>query len=207
MIQTCKTSAGLLRVATVFALFVVLPPVTQAQTQPATATVERLLAAFVDAAQFADVQDRFESLGEPVTTTHDLHYIGELTVRRQWRAWDDAQRGAFIAAFTELSIMTYAARFAGVGEETFRMLGSGEAGGSRIQVNVEIVRSDAAPVPLDFVLQETDAGEWKIANVLADGVSDLALKRAEYRSLLEERGFNGLIEDLRTQTEALAATE
>ena len=46
-----------------------------------------------------------------------------------------------------------------------------------------IVRPDAADVPLEYLLEQRPDG-WKIINIIADGVSDLALKRAEYQRVL-----------------------
>jgi phospholipid transport system substrate-binding protein len=53
------------------------------------------------------------------------------------------------------------------------------------------------------VLQAAD-GSWRIANVIADGVSDLALKRAEYQTMLNESDVDGLVSELEAQTRALA---
>ncbi|MGH8605553.1 MAG: ABC transporter substrate-binding protein, partial [Gammaproteobacteria bacterium] len=47
-------------------------------------------------------------------------------------------------------------------------------------------------VRLDYVLQ-TKSDEWLIVNVIADGVSDLSLKRADYTSVLKSKGFDDLI--------------
>ena len=38
---------------------------------------------------------------------------------------------------------------------------------------------------------------WRIINILADGVSDLALKRVEYRAILQRDGFPKLIDMLK----------
>jgi phospholipid transport system substrate-binding protein len=59
------------------------------------------------------------------------------------------------------------------------------------------------PVRFDYVLRQTKDG-WRIVNVLADGVSDLALKRVEYRAILQRDGFQGLIDMLK---EKVAQTE
>lgn len=179
----------------------------ESSSHTAISTVEQLLGALVDAAQLAGVQERFDALFDVVDETHDLSYIGELTVRRQWREWSSEQRLQFVDAFARLSVMTYASRFANVDNESFRVLGMEAAGGERVQVNVTVARVDGSPVPLDFVLQQSDDREWTIANVVADGVSDLALKRAEYRTVLMEGGFDGLIEELQAQTRTLMTTE
>lgn len=178
--------------------------VESAADQPPVSVIEQLLAAFVDAAQLSDVDARVDFLRGAVLSSHDLDYIGQLTVRRQWREWTEEQRQQFLDAFRELSVMNYAARFSGVGEGSFEVLGTERAGGSRVQVSSTVARSDGSRVPLDFILQSTSDDRWRIANVIADGVSDLALKRAEYSNTLRNSGFEGLIAELEAQTKALA---
>lgn len=170
--------------------------------QAAVAVVQQLQNALVQAADLSDVHARFDFLTDVVTTTHDLDYIGQLTVRRQWRDWTPQQRTSFLSAFTSLSIMSYAARFANVDAESFVIVGPQPAGNERIQVKTTVARADGTRVPLDFVLQEAGDG-WRIANVIADGVSDLALRRAEYRTLLNDSGADGLVSELESQSRAL----
>jgi phospholipid transport system substrate-binding protein len=169
----------------------------------AVLVVERLLNALVAAAALSDLDERVDFLTEPVLTSHDFAYIGQLTVRRQWRDWSEAQRGRFLDAFTTFSVMSYATRFSGVGEGSFEVLGAEDAGRSRVQVNTTVARADGSAVPIDYILQQADGEHWRIANVVADGVSDLALKRAEYSSTLSSSGFEGLIEALESQTAEL----
>jgi phospholipid transport system substrate-binding protein len=52
------------------------------------------------------------------------------------------------------------------------------------------------PVRFDYILRNGKDG-WRIVNVLADGVSDLALKRVEYRAILQRDGFATLIDMLK----------
>jgi phospholipid transport system substrate-binding protein len=50
---------------------------------------------------------------------------------------------------------------------------------------------------------QQDGASWKIINIVADGVSDLALKRAEYQRLFASGGIQGLIAELEEQAERL----
>jgi phospholipid transport system substrate-binding protein len=61
-------------------------------------------------------------------------------------------------------------------------------------------------VRFDYLLHRSE-GRWTILNIVADGVSDLATKRAEYRSVLKARGLDGLIRKLRDQIARYAAGE
>jgi phospholipid transport system substrate-binding protein len=57
-------------------------------------------------------------------------------------------------------------------------------------------------VSLEYLLQRAGT-DWRIINIVADGVSDLALKRAEYQRLFGSGGIEGLIAELEQQTERL----
>jgi phospholipid transport system substrate-binding protein len=98
--------------------------------------------------------------------------------------------------------MTYASRFVGVGEDTFRIGESTTAANGRAQVTASIARVGAPAVPLEYVLREGEGG-WKIINIVADGVSDLALKRSEYQGILSTGSIDDLIVSVERQIERL----
>jgi len=56
----------------------------------------------------------------------------------------------------------------------------------------------------DYQLRKTSEG-WRIVNVAVDGVSDLSLKRAEFADVIGKKGFEGLLQELETRIEELAA--
>jgi phospholipid transport system substrate-binding protein len=132
-----------------------------------------------------------------------LPYIAEFALRRQWPMLTDAERQRFVAAFQRLSVMTYAARFGNVAPDAFRPLEAGmpDANG-RVQVKTAIKREGQADVSLEYLLQQ-EGEDWKIINIVADGVSDLALKRAEYQRVFASGGIEGLIAELGQQTARL----
>ena len=76
------------------------------------------------------------------------------------------------------------------------VFGSEELNKGRLLVKTELQRPDEDPVRMDYLLQKNDDG-WRIISVIADGVNDLSLKRAEYATIIREKGFDGLIGDIR----------
>jgi phospholipid transport system substrate-binding protein len=175
-------------------------------TGSALETVTTLQAALVDTARRlgkAGVTERYRALEPAIVKTHNLPYIAEFALRRQWPMLTDAERQRFVAAFQRLSVMTYAARFGNVAPDAFRPLevGMPDANG-RVQVKTAIKREGQADVSLEYLLQQ-DGEDWKIINIVADGVSDLALKRAEYQRLFASGGIEGLIAELERQTDHL----
>ena len=178
-----------------------------AATEPDLAAAERtvatLHAALVEAASSELTQtQRFEVLQPIIRATHDLPYIAELTIRRQWRELDADPRNTFVAAFEHLSVMTYVTRFAAVRADSFKILGAEVSSGGRVEVRAVIVPADADEIPIDYLLHEGN-GEWRIINILANRVSDLALKRSQYQRVLNE----GTIDDLVDYIESEAANQ
>jgi phospholipid transport system substrate-binding protein len=151
----------------------------------------------------ATVDERYKALEPLIVATHNLPYIAEFALRRQWPQLSEADRTRFVAAFQRLSVMTYAARFVNVGPGTFRPVVAGApADGGRAQVTTAVARAGQPDVSFEYLLQQGSGG-WRIINIVADGVSDLALKRAEYQRLLAAGTLDTLIAELEAQTERL----
>jgi phospholipid transport system substrate-binding protein len=151
------------------------------------------------------IEQRYGALEPVVVATHHLPYIAEFALRRQWSSLAEADRQRFVAAFERLSVMTYAARFKTVGADTFRPIVAEPADSSgRVRVSTAVARAGQPDVSLEYVLQQDETG-FRIINIVADGVSDLALKRAEYQRLFASGGIDGLVAELEQQTQRLAS--
>ena len=95
--------------------------------------------------------------------------------------------------FRQLSVATYAGQFKEYEGEQFELLQQRSLPRDQVLVRSQFTKSDGDTVDFDYVLQQSNDG-WQIINILADGVSDLALKRTEYRAILQRDGFQALIE-------------
>ena len=137
---------------------------------------------------------RVETLDPVLAETFDFRTISRIVTGKHWKAIDDDQRAEFIAVFAELSAATYASNFNGFSGETFETVSVEEKRGN-IVVKTAIIKADGDRVTLTYVLRDND-GLWRIVNVIADGVSDLSLKRADYTAVIKSEGFNSLVTKL-----------
>jgi phospholipid transport system substrate-binding protein len=166
------------------------------------AVVERLqsgLLALMRAADTLGFDGRARVLEPLFDDTHDSPAIAELSLKDAWSGLTAAQRAEFTAELRALAIATYAGRFAGFSGERFQVDSDKPVRGGGAMVRTTLVKADGSRVALDYLLHRAE-GRWRILNIVADGVSDLALKRAEYASLLAREGFAGLLATLRAQT-------
>lgn len=183
------------------ALAALMPaPVLSAESAP-SATVEVLHSTLIEVMQNADAlgfEGRREKLAPVITRSFDLATICRIILGRQWDELSPEDHAQMIDTFTRLTIATYAARFDGYSGESFRTVEQNSMNRGRVMVRTELVRPQNEPVHLDYVLQDGEGG-WRIVNVVAEGVSDLSLKRADYGSVIKRDGFPTLVQRLENQ--------
>ncbi len=168
----------------------------------AATVIARLHTALIRASSTTEagaIEQRYAFLEPVITETHDLPYIGRFSMRRYWSDLTEEQQAEFIDAFSRLSIATYTSRFADVTDETFAITDQRETARGHIEVIGTLMQDNGEALDIIYVLHQS-TGEWRIINILVDGVSDLALKRAEYQPVYTTEGFAGLVELLSAQT-------
>ena len=135
---------------------------------------------------------RYDRLEPVIKVSFDLPFIARTAVSRYWETFNHDQRPKFIETFSELSIATYAANFDTYSGESFKVVSGKELTGGQMLIQSRLIKSDGGVVQLDYVLHRAD-NQWRIVNVIADGVSDLALKRADYSVFLKNKSFDALL--------------
>ena len=144
---------------------------------------------------------RLELLTPSVTRTHELDFIARTTLGNLWSKLSPDQQVTFTDTFRQLSISSYADWFKSHEGEAFEFVDQQSMPREQVLVRSRIVKGKDEVARLDYVLRETKDG-WRIINIMANGVSDLALKRVEYRSILERDGFPALIDMLKKKIAA-----
>ena len=167
---------------------------TSAITTPVNALHESLLA-IMRKSETGAYQARYALMEETVGSHFDLPLIARVILSRHWRSLDEGQQQAFIALFGRLTVSTYVDRFDAFENQSFRLVGTRALRKNRYLVKTVFESPGAEAVSFDYIVQQTGA-DWKIISVIAKGINDLSLKRAEYGSLIRERGYPALISSL-----------
>ncbi len=142
-------------------------------------------------------EGRYKALTPVIDQSHDIELIIKTILgATYWAQLDNDQKNLVIDTFRQLSIATYAGRFTQHEGEQFEVIEQRELPHEQMLVRSQLTKSDGGVVNFDYVLQQKE-GRWRIVNILFDGVSDLAIKRGEYRSIMQRDGFAALIELLK----------
>ncbi len=144
-------------------------------------------------------EGRYQTIAPVIDQTHDLDRIARLVAGRHWKQFTEAQRDAFVQTFRDLSVSTYAGRFKTYGGERFDVLSEQPLPrGARTLVTGHFVKADGERMTFHYIVHPV-RDQWKIINISVNGVSDVALKRAEYGAILKQDGLPTLLQRLRDQ--------
>lgn len=134
---------------------------------------------------------------EIVYARFDFHTLSRLVLARNWKELTPAQQAEFVEEFKKHLSMTY-----GKNVETY----NGERAvvtGDRVEarddwtVKTKVVRPSAEDVLVDYRLRKGTDGEWRVIDVIIEGVSLAANFRSQFQGIITRSGTAKLIELLR----------
>lgn len=191
------------------ALSLALPYAGAQEAKEPAEPAERLHQALVSITERSDQLDfqaRFEALAPVIDATFDLPELARSAVgTRHWPKFSAEQQEAFVDAYRRYTIATYADRFDSAGVK-FQFRENHTAQSDRHWVRYYILPPDDDPISIDYLVQ-SEQGEWHIVNVVSKGVSELALQRAQFDSIIKKEGIDALIEEVREKADALARSD
>ena len=147
-------------------------------------------------------EEREAAFRKVMVTGFDVPTVGRFVLGRHWRAATKEQRKEYMAIFVDFIVRVYASRFDSYGGEQFivRSVIDDESGDK--MVRAQIVRpSDGDPIDVDFRVR-LKKDKYKVIDVNVEGISMLHTHRVEFASVVNRKGVDGLLSDLRARIEA-----
>ena len=149
------------------------------------------------AAPKADRETRIRAL---LREGFDLDIISRLVLGKHWRKMSDSQRDEFVGVFENAMVQQSLTIFGGYTNETFDItsVGPDPTNPKLIAITTSIKRSNGATAKVDWRLRKRGQ-DYKIIDIVAEGVSMALTLRQEYGAVIERSGgkVDGLIEELR----------
>lgn len=136
---------------------------------------------------------RVERLSPILDAAFDFDYMARKTVGQRWSTLSPEEQKRWVQVFAELTKATYAGRFDRFSGQTFELVDEQRGANDSVVVRSKVVSPGEEDVDLSYRLGKTPAG-WKVIDVYFKGtVSELAMRRADYSSVLKRDGFEALV--------------
>jgi phospholipid transport system substrate-binding protein len=136
---------------------------------------------------------RYAQLAPVVQQLFDMPYMARLAVGPSWASLSPDQQHQITSAFGHYVAATYSYNFESYSGEQFQVVGEQPFGSKGTVVQTRIVKSDGAPVTINYLMRP-DGETWQIVDIYLDGtISQLAVQHSQFASILQSRGASGLI--------------
>lgn len=175
--------------------------------QPPAAFIEEVTAQTLDVVK----KDKAAQAGdrtaiERLVDQYVLPYVNfEKTTRlatgRHWRDASEKQRADLVDAFKGTLIRTYSGSLENVDNLSAINVGPfrGDPSANDVVVRSTIVQRNGPEVAVDYRMENTPQG-WKIYDLNVEGIWLIQNYRNQFSQVINQKGFDGLIETLKNQT-------
>lgn len=140
-------------------------------------------------------EERYTYLEPIINKNFDITLISKVILGRYWKSIDEEIKVKFINLFNRLTISTYISRFNSYDNQIFKNISIEQLKENRYLVKTEFVRLKEKPISFNYIIQRNEE-KWRIISVIANGINDLSLKRAEYAAIIKKDGIDTLIKKL-----------
>ena len=160
-----------------------------ADTDPA-AVVTSFHTALTTAMKAGSYQHRLTVVEPAVAEYFQIDTIARISLGRYWRSLSAEEQADLQVLLEDLVSSTYASRFKEDNGQVFGITATETITTDRQRVK-STLETSAETVTLDYQLQRED-GIWYIYDIVANGVSDLSLKRANYSAIFKKGGLESV---------------
>jgi len=161
-------------------------------------TIERFHAALLQAMRGGEAmgyEGRYQLLYPVIHEIFANRFMARFAAGRFWRDMGDEQRREYLRAYLDWTVSTYAERFDSYNGQRFRTV-SEEIEDSQATVVTSMTRADQSPVEFTYRMRAQDGG-WLVVDIIVRDVSQLAMARSQFTSILNREGFEALLGQLR----------
>ena len=187
------------------ASFIFLPVAGGAEQKGAEESVKRMNSALLESMKRGDeigFRGRQKLLAPVIRDVFALPFMGEVSLGSYWKNLSPEQRKLFLDTYTDWTISSYASNFDSYSGEKFEIRDGQEIRGDKVAVVSNLVRPHEDSIDFYYTLRRFQ-GKWRIVDIRIEGVSQLALTRGQFVSVMKKKGFDGLISSLKEKISLL----
>lgn len=198
----------LTRILTVVGLLIPSGHLVAATMEPATpeavvAEFQKQLVEVMKVSETLSVRERFDRLLPTVDAAFHMPLMVQIAVGSHWEKTNPYEQEQVTEAFRRMSVSTLATLFDGYSGEIFEHQKNSPGPSGTVIVMTDLVKTDKSRIHISYVARKFNIG-WRIIDIIVDGgISELKVRRSEYRLVLKNSGINGLIDLLLTKAEQL----
>lgn len=118
----------------------------------------------------------------------DFDLISTLVLGKQWKEATQTEKEAFKKEFQTLLLRTYARAFVEFKDFSLRFLPvTNDGDDKKVTVKTEVLQPGLQPIAVNYKMLD-EQGQWKVYDILIEGVSLVTNYRTSFKSEIEQSG-------------------
>ncbi len=138
-----------------------------------------------------------DEIWKNVKSLFDFHEISKRAVARNWKAFSDTEKAAFTEVFSHFLGNTYIDKIQGeYHNEKIVYIGQVFHSDVYAEIRTHVLR-ETIEIPVNYRMKKNDAGQWKVYDIIVEGVSLVKNYRTQFTSILRKKKPAQLIRQLK----------
>ena len=176
-------------------------------TDQLKAGIDRVLAILQDPALKtpAKAEERRQKIRAIANEVFDWQETGKRALARHWQARSPQERDEFSKLFADLLERSYVGKIEAYSGEKIAY-GEETVDGDQATVRTKLITKSGTSIPIDYQMQKVE-DRWRVYDVKIENVGLVANYRSQFNRIIQQSGYNDLIQRLKTKQEELQFDE
>jgi phospholipid transport system substrate-binding protein len=175
------------------------PPKGPRPSQIIERTAEQILAILEDPERTQE--QRVAEIGQIASARFDFRTMTRLVLGRNWKKLTPEQQGEFVRHFAGFLASDYGSRIERYEQQQVSVLGERVEPRGDVTVKTKVTGGEFDGALIDYRMRYREE-DWRIIDVVIEGISLVANFRDQFREVLSREGPEGLLEKLREKSAA-----
>ena len=136
----------------------------------------------------------------------DIPWMGRFVLGHSWQEATPDQRNHYLQAYKNYLLARYTTNFANYNGSKYIITGARDEGDGTFTVDMKIKTPQQSQDTLAGYRLAYENGQFKIHDIVIEGVSLITTQRSEFASVVQREGMDGLIKDIENKTQAKQAS-
>ena len=165
--------------------------------------IDRVLAILQDPALKppAQAEERRAKIRAIANEVFDWQETGKRALARHWQARSPQEREEFSKLFADLLERSYVGKIEAYSGERI-VYGEEMLDGDQATVRTKLVTKSGTSIPIDYQMSKAD-DRWRVYDVKIENVGLVANYRSQFNRIIQQSGYNDLLQRLKTKQEEL----
>ena len=144
----------------------------------------------------APISDKKHKLVAIFRTKVDIPYVAKFVLGQHWRTASPAQQQSYVGAYGPFVLGNYASKLTRYSGQSYALKNSRADGDGAYVVTMQITDGNSAGALVDYRLKNSGEG-YQLVDIVVEGVSLLATQRSEFNAIVQNKGLDHLIDQLK----------